>query len=112
MRKTINFLILALTILIMNLLTGFITEYFFNYRGVTNPYKFTAIGMIVLIAVLYPLFMFMEGKVKDTTRHVLKKGKNILGIFIVFIILISILYCVYANLWFNINIPKVIFSKM
>jgi hypothetical protein len=114
MRRFINFYILAVTILTVNLLTGFITEYFLHYKNITNPLKFTAIGMIILVAVFYPVFGYIESKVEEITRKLIKKGKNkfgkTLGFIFVFSVLIFVLYSIYARLWFNINIPRIIWQ--
>lgn len=110
MRKIINFCVLAITILTVNLLTSFITEYFLHYKNITNPLKFTAIGMLILVAVFYPVFGFIETKVEDLSRKLFKKGKNafgkIIGFILVFSMIVFLLYCIYANLWFNINVLR------
>lgn len=116
MKKLINFCILAITILTVNLLTGFITEYFLHYKNRANPMKFTALGMLILVAVFYPVFGYLETKVEEFTRKLVKKGKNTfgkrIGFLVVFSILVFILYCIYANLWFDLNIPEVLYNKL
>jgi hypothetical protein len=111
MKKIINFCILAITILTVNLLTGYITDYFLRYKHITNPFKFTAIGMLILVAVFYPVFEFIENKVEGITKELIKKGNNafgkILGVILVFALLLSVLYCIYAKLWFHLNIPSI-----
>lgn len=42
MRRILNFCMLAITILIMNLLAGYVTNYFIKYKGNINPLKFIA----------------------------------------------------------------------
>jgi hypothetical protein len=116
MKRIINFCVLAITILSVNLLTGFITDYFLHYKNITNPMKFTALGMLVLVAVFYPIFEYMESKVEALARGLIKKGNNAmgkrLGFVIVFSILILILYCIYANLWFKINVPRILINRI
>lgn len=86
-----------------------------HYKRITNPFKFTAIGMLVLIAVFYPLFGFMDGKVKDITKRLVNKGRNVFGktfgILFVFSLLLFFIYCIYARLWFSINVPVMIWNK-
>jgi hypothetical protein len=114
MKRIINFCVFAVTILIVNILTSFITEYFLHYKNITNPMKFTAIGMIILVAVFYPIFGYLEVKVEELIKRLIKKGKNTfgkrIGFIVVFSILIIILYCIYANLWFKLNIPRIVIN--
>jgi hypothetical protein len=114
MKRIINFCVLAITILTVNLLTGYITDYFLHYKRITNPLKFTAIGMLVLVAVFYPIFEYMESKVEDLARNLLKKGNNAMGkrigFVFVFSILLFILYCIYAKLWFDLNVIRIMIN--
>jgi hypothetical protein len=113
MRRIINFCILAITILTVNLLTGYITEYFLNYKNITNPLKFTALGMLILVAIFYPVFGYIEKKVEEITKKIIKRGKNTfgktIGFVLVFSLIIFALYCIYASLWFNLNMPQIIY---
>lgn len=112
MRRFINFFILAITILTVNLLTGYITEYFLHYKKITNPLKFTALGMIILVAIFYPVFGYIEKKVEKITRKLIKRGKNTLGKSMGFVVVISLLifalFSVYAKLWFDLNVPQLL----
>lgn len=115
MRKLFSFCVLVITILIVNLLTGYITDYLMNYKGVTNPLKFTAIGMIALVLILYPAFKFLDELVTSMAKRMMSKGHHIfgkiMGTLLVFAIFVFILYCVYANQWFGINVPKILISR-
>ncbi len=115
MRRLFSFCVLVITVLIVNLLTGYITDYLMNYRGVTNPLKFTAIGMIVLVLILYPAFKFLDSLVTAMAKKMMSKGHHmfgkILGTIFIFAIILFVLYCVYAHQWFGINVPKVLISR-
>ncbi|RPH33550.1 MAG: hypothetical protein EHM93_04510 [Bacteroidales bacterium] len=115
-RKIFNFFVLAITILLVNLLTTFIADYLMKYRGQTDFLKFTAIGMGVIVLVFYPAFEYMNGIVEKFTTKFLKKGNNLfgrtIGIYITFLVMLFILYCVYAHIWFNVNVIKVIFIRI
>ena len=39
-------MVLMISVLTLNLLTGFITNYIINYKTDINPYKFTGIAML------------------------------------------------------------------
>jgi hypothetical protein len=116
MSKIYNFLLLTVTILIMNLLTGYITDAFLNHKNFTNPYKFTALGMLILVAFFYPLFEILNKKLLVLITSLLKKGKHYfgktIGVLAIFCLLLAILYCIYSSLWFEINIPKVLYHKL
>lgn len=116
MRKIYSFLILAVTILVMNLLTGFITDTFMNHKNFSNPYKFTALGMLILVAFFYPLFEIINKKIQVLINKLLKKGRHYfgktIGVLAMFFLFIAVLYCIYAKLWFNINVLKVLWYMM
>jgi hypothetical protein len=116
MSKIYNFLLFAATILIMNLLTGYITDAFLNHKNFSNPYKFTALGMLILVAFFYPFFEIINKKIQILISKMLKKGRHYfgktVGVLAIFCLLFALLYCIYANLWFNINIPKVLLFKI
>lgn len=115
MRKLFGFCVLVLTILIVNLLTDFITSYLMNYKGITNPMKFTAIGMGVLVLILYPAFKFLDKLVTQMAKRAMSKGDNLfgklIGTFLVFTVLLFVMYCIYAHQWFGMNVPKILISR-
>lgn len=115
-RRIFNFLVICVTILLVNLLTTLITDYFMSYKNHTNYLKFTAFGMGAIVLVLYPAFEYINRLVEKFTTSFLKKGKNVfgrtLGVYITFCIIIFILYCIYARIWFHINVFNIIFSKI
>ena len=115
-RKIFNFLVLVITILLINLLTNFIADLLIKYRSQTNYLKFTAIGMGVIVLVFYPAFEYLNGMVEKLTTRFLKKGNNlfgrILGVYIAFFIMLFTLYCIYAHIWFNVNVVNLLFKQM
>lgn len=116
MKNVFSFCVLVVTILIVNLLTGYITDYLLHYRGVTNPLKFTAIGMIVMVLILYPAFKFLDGLVTTMSRKMMSKGHSmfgkVLGTIIAFSVIVFILYCIYAYQWYGINVPRILIANM
>lgn len=115
-RRIFNFFVLVITILLVNLLTTFIADYLMEYKGNINPLKFTAIGMGIIVIIFYPAFEYLNGIVEKFTTRFLKKGNNLfgrtLGVYITFIALLFILYSIYAHIWFNVNVIRVIFSGL
>lgn len=116
-RKIFNFLVLIVTILFINLLSNFISDYFITkYKGHTSYLKFTAIGMCVIVIIFYPAFEYLNGIVEKFTTRFLKKGNNLfgrtIGVYISFFVLLFILYCFYARIWFDVNVVKVLINNI
>ncbi len=109
-KKIFNFCVMVITILAAHLLAYSIYEYMLEYRGAANPWKFTAIGMLIIIVVFYPAIKFMDKIIKSVTKDIFRKGKSKfgrpLGILIVFFVLLLTLYYLYARHWFHIDILK------
>ncbi len=108
MKKTIKFMTLFITILIVNLIEEKFETFLSDTAHHHNPYIFTIIGMCLLFISIYFLFVKMDDIVNFFIEKFLKAGKNIIGkkvgIFIVFFIILMVVYCFYANLWYDINI--------
>jgi len=72
--------------------------------------------MIVLVLILYPAFKFLDSWVASLTKRMMTKGHHmfgkVLGTFIAFSVIIFVLYCIYASLWFGINVPKILIARI
>jgi len=105
-------MVMSISILLVNLLTSFITDYFLSYKYTFNPLKFTAIGMLVLIAVFYPAFEYFDRIVERFAAKLLLHGKNVfgrfMGVLLVYIFIMFILFCIYANLWFHVDVFRML----
>jgi hypothetical protein len=101
-------MVLMISVLLVNLLTGFITNYIIHYKTDLNPFKFTAITMLALIFILVPAYSYMSTRIEILVAHVLVKGSNsfgkIIGLFISFAVIFSILFAIYLQQWFHINL--------
>jgi hypothetical protein len=101
-------MVLMITVLTVNLLTGYITEHIIHYKLDLNPYKFTALAMLVLVFILVPAYSFMSGKVEILVARVLLSGSNsfgrTFGLLLSFALIFSILFSIYLNQWFHINV--------
>jgi len=115
-RRIFNFLVFCITILTVNLITTFITDYLMRYKNQAEYMKFTAIGMVVVVIVFYPLFEYLNLFTEKITTQLLKKGKNIfgrtIGIYISFIIMLALLYYIYAHIWFDVDLIKQLFNSI
>lgn len=109
-------MVLMISVLTLNLLTGFITEYIIHYDIGINPYKFTAIAMLALVFVLVPAYSYMTSKVELLVARVLVSGSNSfgknLGLLLSFAIVFGILFLIYLNQWFDINFWEVLKTKL
>ena len=109
-----RFVVTAITILTANLLTNAINTYFITYKSHYKPVTFTLIGMCIIIAVFYPLFLKLEGWVKKVSVKVVRSGSSIagkyLGLLISFIVCMMVLFYFYAKMWYHLNFFNILFS--
>lgn len=105
-------MVLMITVLTVNLLTGFITDRIVHYKIDLNPYKFTAIAMLVLVFILVPAYSYLAEKMEILVARILISGSNsfgkTLGLFLSFGIIFSVLFAIYLHQWFGINLPLTI----
>jgi len=107
-----RFVVTTLTILTANLLTNAISDYMVSYKNHYKPLTFTLIGMAIIVAVFYPLFMKMERWVKGISVKVVKSGNSLagkyLGLSLTFLGGLLILFYFYAKMWYHINFLQVL----
>lgn len=107
-KRIFSLMVLMISVLLVNLLTGFITDYIVHYKLDLNPYKFTAIAMFVLVFILVPAYSYMSGRIEVLVAKVLISGSNsfgrTFGLLISFGIIFSILFAIYLQQWFHINL--------
>jgi hypothetical protein len=105
-------MVLMISVLTVNLLTGFITERIVHYNLGINPFKFTAIAMLALVFILVPAYSFMSVKIEILVARILLSGSNsfgrTIGLLLSFCIIFSILFAIYLHQWFNINLLETI----
>lgn len=101
-------MVLMISVLIVNLLTGFITDKIIHYNTGLSPYKVTAIAMVALVFVLVPAYRYMHSKVEVMIAKLLLSGTNSLGktagLIFSFALVFGILFLIYLHHWFNINL--------
>ena len=109
-------MVLMISVLTLNLLTGFITNYIVHYKINLNPFKFTAIAMLALVFVLVPAYSYMNGRVEILVARVLVSGSNsfgkTIGLLLSFACIFGVLFAIYLHQWFHINLLTVIKSKL
>lgn len=101
-------MVLMISVLLVNLLTGFITNYIVHYKIDLNPYKFTVIAMVALVFILVPSYRYMSYRIEILVARVLLSGANsfgkTLGLLLSFVIVFSVLFVIYLHQWFHINV--------
>jgi hypothetical protein len=111
-RKIFSIMVLMITVLTVNLLTGYITNYIIHYNLGIDPMKFTAIGMLALVFILVPAYGYMASKIEIMVAKLLLSGSNsfgkILGLLLSFGLIFSILFGIYLHEWFDINLLSTI----
>ncbi|MDP1744895.1 MAG: hypothetical protein Q8L90_04920 [Bacteroidota bacterium] len=107
-RKLFNIMVLMISVLLIDILTGYITNYIVHYKLDLNPFKFTAIAMLTLVFILVPAYSFMGSRIEILVARVLIKGSNsfgkTIGLLVSFAIIFGILFAIYLHQWFHINL--------
>jgi hypothetical protein len=110
-RYFFRFVVMTLTILSVNLLTGAISNYMISYKNQYKPVVFTFLGMAVTVLIFYPLFIKLESWVKTISMKAVKSGKSVagkyLGLLFTFLAALLVLSYFYAKMWYHINIFQV-----
>lgn len=115
-KKIFNLMVLMISVLLVNLLTGFITNYIVHYKIDLNPYKFTIIAMFALVFILVPSYRYMSSRIEILVARVLLSGSNsfgkTMGLMLSFILVFSVLFAIYLHQWFQINVVVEIKNKL
>lgn len=115
-KKLFNLMVLMISVLMLNLITGFVTDYIVHYDIGINPYKFTGIAMLTLVFILVPAYSYMKPKIELLVARVLVSGSNSfgknIGLLLSFIAIFGILFVIYLHQWFDINLWEVLKTKM
>jgi hypothetical protein len=111
-RFLFRFVVMSLTILTANLLTNAISDYMVSYKTQYKPLTFTLIGMTIIIAVFYPLFVKLQDWVKTISVKVVKSGNSFAGKYIglplTFLVCLVILVYFYAKMWYHLDFFKIL----
>lgn len=101
-------MVLMISVLTLNLITGFVTDYIVHYDIGINPYKFTGIAMLTLIFILVPAYSYMKPIIEILVARVLVSGSNSfgknMGLLLSFIAILGVLFVIYLHQWFHINL--------
>jgi hypothetical protein len=107
-----RFVVISLTILTANLLTNAISDYMVSYKNQYKPLTFTLIGMTIIIAVFYPLFVKLQDWVRNISVKLIKSGNSFAGKYIglplTFLGCLGILVYFYAKMWYHIDFFQIL----
>jgi hypothetical protein len=113
-RKLFSIMVLMITVLTVNLLTGWLTDYIVHYNLGLDPYKFTAIAMLALVFILVPAYSYLHLKIEVLIAKIFFTGGNsfarLIGLVFSFSLAFGILFSIYLYEWFDINILIVLRS--
>ena len=113
-RHLFKAVITIITILSVNLLTNYISNYMVTYKSHYKPLTYTLIEMGIVIVIFYPLFIKMEDWVNSLSIKLVIKGRSIagkyVGLVLAFAVSLSVLFYLYAKLWYKLDIVKILFS--
>jgi hypothetical protein len=111
-RKLFSIMVLMITVLSVNLLTGWITDYIVASDVGLDPYRFTAFAMLALVFILVPAYSFLAERVELLVAKVLLSGTGsfgrIFGLLLSFSLIFALLFAVYLHEWFGINFLHVV----
>ncbi len=112
--KLFKLVIAAITILTINILTTYLINYMINYKTHYKPLTYTLIEMGIMVLIFYPLFTKMEDWLNALSAKIVRKGRSFggkyLGLLLTFVACISVLFCLYAKLWYKLDVIKLLFS--
>lgn len=110
MKKNIEkALIFAISVLTAKIVAEKIFNLVIGYRDSINPYTSTALGMLIILLVFTPILTFMNQMLSKITKGYLKASKKVAkkshqGLYIGAFVAIMILYFIYLNSWYQINL--------
>ena len=115
-KKLVNYYVFVLSILLVNLISDQITSYLFGLRFMTHPVKATAIGLCVLVFVLYPAYHYLNGWSERAAKRIFKIGKNaggkFVGVTLAFLFCLFVLFLLYMHFWFGFEVVLNFITKL
>jgi hypothetical protein len=109
-------MVMMISVLTLNLLTGWITNMIVHYNTGINPYKFTAIAMLVLVFILVPAYSYLASRVEILVAKVLLSGSNsfgrTIGLLFSFALIFGILFVIYLYQWYDIPLWEALRGKI
>lgn len=107
-RNLFKFMVLIISILLANLIAIWIDNYLLTFRNSQRPFIFTWIGMVVVVAIYYPLFAHIDRWATAFSEKIIRSGNKFAGrkwgSLLIFLILLLVLYFFYGQEWYGHNV--------
>lgn len=116
MQRQYRFFVLVVSILAVNLLTNVLEAYLVREARIYRPLVGTVIGMAVVGMIFYPLFTHLDRWATGFSRRFIQAGKKVMGrrigAFAAFGLAIFILYVLYAKVWYDVNVLRILTKRI
>ena len=103
---------MTITILTANLITNVISNYVVSYKNQSKPLVFTLTGMAITVVIFYPLFIKLEGWVKNISVKMIRSGNSLagkyIGLFFSFLVGLLALFYFYVKMWYHIDLVQIL----
>ena len=103
---------MTITILTANLITNAISHYVVSYKNQSKPLVFTLTGMAITVVIFYPLFIKLEGWVKNISVKMIRSGNSLagkyIGLFFSFLGGLLVLFYFYTKMWYHIDFVQIL----
>ncbi len=110
MKRLSKFTVYSITILTAYLISEFLVD-FLNHYYKEKTYLSVFIGMVVVLAVYFPVVTFLDKYIKRMSKTYIKKSKELnknskLGVIIGFFLFLFVLFGLFALVWYDLNLLK------
>lgn len=108
-RKIGKLFVTALTILTVSYFAIYLRSQIDVYFKNGKTYQSVLIGMLLMVAIYYPMTTFLNKYFESVSKKLISKSKHLsksstLGMFIGFSIAIFVLFIFYAKLWYGLDV--------
>ncbi|HTF80064.1 MAG TPA: hypothetical protein VL947_00010 [Cytophagales bacterium] len=105
-RKTAKYITLAFTLLLADLIKEYVLHRVGWKKDFVHPYKSTLVGMLITVAVYYPVFTILDQLVEKFVEVYLsnarkRAGGGLVGLTLAVLIGTGVLFVFYLKLWFK-----------
>jgi hypothetical protein len=108
MKQLTKFTVYSITILTAYLLSEYLVGFLNNYYK-EKTYFSVFIGMLVVLAVYFPVVTFLDKYIKQMSKTYVNKSKGLaknsgIGIILGFLVMFFVLFVLFALVWHDFNL--------
>lgn len=114
-RKLTKYFVVVMTFLLATLIEELALEFLIpDFNNYKNPYVATLVGMGLVVIIYYPAFLFIDNVASKLTKQYLKASKKVIskksiyGLLVGMIVALVVLYFIFLELWFHINVLELL----